>query len=170
MKKACLFLCASLALAAPTARSAPKADASSWPGWGNSSRFDRYSPAGQINTGNVRDLRPVWKYTLKQSGGWEVTPIVADGVLYAQDLQGTAFALDPESGRELWRFATGAGGRMRAVAWWPGEDPDVLVRRACAPRPRRGPLDDDTAMIVIRREAALTGARPAGRRLTSARS
>lgn len=133
MKKACFFLCAGLALAASTAQSAPKADASSWPGWGNSSRFDRYSPASQINIDNVRELRPVWKYTLKQSGGWEVTPIVVGGVLYAQDLEGTAFALDPETGRELWRFATGAGGRMRAVAWWPGDarhTPRVIVSGA----------------------------------------
>jgi glucose dehydrogenase len=126
MKIACIFLCAGLA----AATAAPKADVASWSSWGNSFRFDRYSPADQINVDNVADLRPVWKYTLKQSGGWEVTPIVVGGVLYAQDLEGTAFALDPETGRELWRFATNAGGRMRAVAWWPGDAdhaPRVIV-------------------------------------------
>ncbi len=106
-------------------------DTANWPGWGNSARFDRYSPADQINITNVRSLRPVWIYRPKQqAGGWEVTPIVAGGVLYAQDMEGTAFALDPESGRELWRFATGQPGRMRAAAWWPGDaghDPRVIV-------------------------------------------
>src|SRR5690242_9812223 len=96
---------------------APQRNAGSWPGWGNSARFDRYSPADQINSTNVRDLKPVWITWMKQTGGWEVTPIVANGVLYAQDMQGTAFALDPESGRALWRFATGQVGRMRAPAW-----------------------------------------------------
>jgi quinoprotein glucose dehydrogenase len=120
-----LLAAASLAAAAPPAR-----DTTSWPGWGNSVRFDRYSPAAQINLSNVRSLRPVWSYPIKQAGGWEVTPIVAGGVLYAQDMNGTAFALDPESGRELWRFATGQSGRMRAPAWWPGDKthgPRVII-------------------------------------------
>ena len=115
------------ALSAPSI----KPDAFSWPGWGNSLRFDRFSPADQINTSNVSALRPIWKYSLKQpGGGWEVTPIVVDGVMYAQDMEGTAFALDPESGRELWKFATGQRGRMRAVAWWPGDSrhsPRVII-------------------------------------------
>jgi quinoprotein glucose dehydrogenase len=105
-------------------------DTSSWPGWGNSTRLDRYSPADQINLANVRDLHPVWIYRIKQAGGWETTPIVAGGVLYAQDMAGTAFALDPESGRELWRFATGQTGRMRSPAWWPGDPghgPRVII-------------------------------------------
>ena len=109
---------------------APQRNAGSWPGWGNSARFDRYSPADQINSTNVRDLKPVWITWMKQTGGWEVTPIVANGVLYAQDMQGTAFALDPESGRALWRFATGQVGRMRAPAWWPGDaghGPRVII-------------------------------------------
>ena len=117
-----------LAFMAPAASARP--DTSGWPGWGNSPRFDRYSAADQINLANVRSLRPVWTWRLKQSGNWEVTPIVVNGVLYVQDLHGTAFALDPESGHEVWRFATGQEGRMRAAAWWPGDGahtPRVII-------------------------------------------
>jgi glucose dehydrogenase len=92
-----------------------------WPGWGNGLRFDRFSPADQINTANVGQLRPVWKYVLAQKGNWEVTPIVIDGVMYAQDMGGVAFALDPETGRKLWQFRSGIGGRMRGVSWWRGD-------------------------------------------------
>src|SRR4051812_7505384 len=121
--RAAATLCLALLPAPGVTAPAQPTDAGSgnWPGWGNSTRFDRYSAASQINTRNVRALRPVWTYAMKQSGGWEVTPIVVDGVLYGQDLEGTAFALDAETGRELWRFATGQQGRMRAPAWWPGD-------------------------------------------------
>ena len=40
--------------------------------------------------------------------GWEITPIVVDGVMYLQDMLGNAFALDPETGKEIWRFSTPA--------------------------------------------------------------
>lgn len=119
-----------LVLLAGTAAAQPPAETADWPGWGNSARFDRYSPATQIDLANVRDLRPVWIHRIRQAGGWEVTPIVAGGILYAQDMAGTAFALAPESGRELWRFATGQTGRMRAAAWWPGDaahGPRVII-------------------------------------------
>ena len=126
----CAFFVAGLDASVAAPQHDVRKDATSWPGWGNSARFDRYSPADQINAANVKDLRPVWIVPLKQAGGWEVTPIVVDGVLYTQDMQGTAFALDPESGRELWRFATGQVGRMRAAAWWPGDaahGPRVII-------------------------------------------
>ena len=63
-------------------------DAAELAGLGQQRRFDRYSPADQINTANVKDLRPVWIFPLKQAGGWEITPIVVDGVLYTQDMAG----------------------------------------------------------------------------------
>jgi glucose dehydrogenase len=107
--------------AAPPVQFPANSDASSWIGWGNTSAFDRYSPADQINTSNVAQLRPVWKYLLPDKGNWELTPIVAEGRMYGQDMQGAAFALDPETGHELWRFSSGVRGKMRAVSYWPGD-------------------------------------------------
>lgn len=92
-----------------------------WPGWGNSLRFDRFSPAEQINTATVKDLKPIWQKTLPQRGAWEVTPIVIDGVMYLLDLQGTAYALDAETGRELWHFDSGVHAKNRGVSYWPGD-------------------------------------------------
>ena len=108
------------ALAAAQAMAAP-ADVSEWRAWGNSLRFDRFSPADQINLSSVKNLKPVWKYATTQKGLWEITPIVVGGVMYGEDMAGTAFALEPETGRELWHFATVQPGRMRAVSYWPGD-------------------------------------------------
>ena len=69
------FLCAVWSLAA-----AP--DPHNWTGWGNGPAYDRFAPAGQINTANVSQLKPIWKYVLDQKGGWEITPIVVNGVMY----------------------------------------------------------------------------------------
>lgn len=96
-------------------------DATGWEGWGNGLRFDHFSPADQINAANVSQLRPVWKYVIAQKGNWEITPIVVGGVLYIQDMQGNAIALDPETGRALWHFSTGIRAKMRALSYWRGD-------------------------------------------------
>ena len=115
-----LFLrLAALACAACSLAAAP--DPHEWTGWGNGSAYDRFAPASQINTTDVGQLKPVWKYVLDQKGGWEITPIVVDGVMYLQDMLGNAIALDPETGKEIWRFSSGQRGKMRAVSFWRGD-------------------------------------------------
>jgi quinoprotein glucose dehydrogenase len=119
------WLLGALAATAPAAwgasPSAPAPEEHSWKSWGGSLRFDNYSPAAQINKSNVGMLVPVWTYELPQHGGWELTPIVADGMLYGLDVQGNAFALDPETGKELWKFSSGVRGTNRSVSYWPGD-------------------------------------------------
>jgi glucose dehydrogenase len=110
-----------LALVSVAAAPAPGHNASSWPSWGNGLRYDRFSWADQIDTSNVGQLKPVWKYVITQKGGWEITPIVVKGTMYLQDMLGSAIALDPETGKELWRFSSGQRGKMRAVSYWPGD-------------------------------------------------
>ena len=103
------------------AAAAPNNAAQDWPGWGNGPSYQRFAPADQINASNVNQLKPVWKYTIAQKGYWEITPIVVEGVMYLQDMQGNAIALDPETGRELWRFSSGQPARMRSLSYWPGD-------------------------------------------------
>jgi quinoprotein glucose dehydrogenase len=78
----------------------------------------------QINTSNVSELRPVWVYDTGAKGrGWEENPIVVDEVMYLS-IPGGASAIDPETGRELWRFVPkdlSRPGRNRGVAYWPGD-------------------------------------------------
>jgi len=84
----------------------------------------RYSPLTEINPANVNNLKPVWVYDTGTKGrGWEETPIVVDGVMYLS-IPGGASAIDPETGKELWRFTPkglARPGRDRGVAYWPGE-------------------------------------------------
>ena len=112
---------ASLLLILPAAFAAGAAPAAKpstgdWVGWGNGPGYRRFQPADQINTANVSQLKPVWKYTIAQKGYWEITPIVVDGVMYLQDMEGNAIALDPETGREIWRFASGQAPDQRGQA------------------------------------------------------
>ena len=92
----------------------------------------RYSPLTQINTTNVARLTQAWSYRLRPEGKalvapspnevfQEVTPIVVNGIMYlpAGD---RVVALEPETGKELWRFETPVRGRsVRAVSYWPGD-------------------------------------------------
>jgi glucose dehydrogenase len=105
----------------------PHAD--DWPLFGHDPGGTRYSPLDQINAGNVARLERAWTYHTKERGrSFESTPIVVDGVMYLSTHTQKVIALDPDTGRELWRFDARAPGREnRGVAYWPGD-------RANAPR------------------------------------
>lgn len=117
-------------MAAQAAAPTTGGDANAWTSWGNGLRRDNFSVADQINRSNVATLKPVWIRELKQHGGWEMTPIVVNGIMYVQDLLGNAFALDPETGKDIWRFSSGVRGGNRAVSYWPGDaghEPRIIM-------------------------------------------
>ena len=72
----------------------------------------RYSPLDQINTENVRGLRPAWVFQAGSSGmhagpstySFEAAPIVVDGVMYVSGWDGWVWCLDARTGQELWRY------------------------------------------------------------------
>ena len=72
----------------------------------------RYSSLDQINTRNVKDLRPAWTFQFGQFGlhasegtySFEAAPIVVDGVMYVSAWDGWVFAANAETGQELWRY------------------------------------------------------------------
>lgn len=49
----------------------------------------------------------------------EVTPIIADGLMFVSTPYGRVVALDPETGKEVWTYAAQAP--TRGVAYWPGD-------------------------------------------------
>ena len=74
-----------------------------WTTYHGQASGNRYSTLTQITTGNVSRLAPQWAFTLPNVAQVQVTPIVADGVMYvsaANDL----YALDAGSGRQLWSY------------------------------------------------------------------
>jgi quinoprotein glucose dehydrogenase len=106
-----LWLCIGLSCsAAPADRSGPAAD---WPAYGGDAGGLRWSPLAEITPANVDALEIAW---IHRSGdvldgtrslgksSLQVTPIMVDGTLYACTPSSQVFALDPETGRERWRY------------------------------------------------------------------
>jgi quinoprotein glucose dehydrogenase len=82
---------------------------------------NHYSALDQINLSNVAQLEKVWIYHTQDSGQIQCNPIIVDGVLYGVTASVEPFALDAETGREIWRVrdslkATWYG--LRGVSYW----------------------------------------------------
>ena len=69
--------------------------------------FDRksYSPLKQINKSNVKRLVPIWNTSVMNDQGELAAPTIYNGVMYVINGKWT-FALDVETGRQIWRTPT----------------------------------------------------------------
>jgi quinoprotein glucose dehydrogenase len=96
----------------PSAATADGVAPGDWAAYGHSWRGDRFSPLAQITPANAGKLRPAWIFhtgDLKGPGDpdeftYEVTPIKVGGLVYLCSPHDVVFALDPDSGRQVWRF------------------------------------------------------------------
>jgi alcohol dehydrogenase (cytochrome c) len=61
-----------------------------------------FSPLTEINRTNVKNLRPVWSYSVQDNSRWSPTPIVANGIMYVTEGNGRVLALDVVSGEIKW--------------------------------------------------------------------
>jgi alcohol dehydrogenase (cytochrome c) len=64
----------------------------------------RYSKADQINTGNVKKLRPAFVFQTAVVESMETSPIVVDGVMYVTTSYDHVYAVDATTGQELWHY------------------------------------------------------------------
>jgi len=64
----------------------------------------RYSKADQINTGNIKKLRPAFVFQTAVVESMETSPIVVDGVMYVTTSYDHVYAVDATSGQELWHY------------------------------------------------------------------
>jgi quinoprotein glucose dehydrogenase len=104
-----------------------------WRTYGHDSLGQRYSRLAQINPANVSRLKLAWQYAIDPKAvdldpstraltATEAVPIMVDGVIYTPTLQHTIAALEPESGKELWKYALGTvGAPLRGVSYWAGD-------------------------------------------------
>ena len=114
MTRYALCILAVLAQAAPLRGALAQAPGSSdWGYYGGDALGQHFSSLDQINRDNVARLVPAWTYRTGElgagfaSGGkltFEATPVLAFGRLYLETATNVVIALDPESGRERWRF------------------------------------------------------------------
>ncbi len=88
---------------------APAAANGEWASYGNTLHGTRYSPLAQITQANAGKLTQAWLYHMagaagrRPVGGLEVTPLMVDGLLYGCTGFSDVFALDPITGRQVWR-------------------------------------------------------------------
>jgi membrane-bound PQQ-dependent dehydrogenase (glucose/quinate/shikimate family) len=121
------------------------AQSGDWPVYGHDPGGMRYSDLDQITTKNVAHLSRAWTYHTgemparsgprgQRQTAFETTPLVVKGVLYLSTASNRIIALEPESGRELWKYDPQSRhtgpikyGAHRGVAYWPG-DPKTPAR------------------------------------------
>jgi len=99
----------------------PNPENSDWRYYGADPANTKYSPLSQIDASNVQRLEVAWTWTsvdeevrdrnqiIRERGSfrsyaYEVTPLVANGVLYTTTSFGQIAAIDPVSGETLWSF------------------------------------------------------------------
>lgn len=87
-----------------------------WRCWGRDPGGGRYSPLDQINRTNVDRLEVAWIWNAgevrspdRSGARWvfECTPIMVNDRLFVATPLSSTVALDPVTGRELWRYAVG---------------------------------------------------------------
>jgi quinoprotein glucose dehydrogenase len=102
-----------LALAAALVAPCAKASEPGWPAYGGDAGGQRFSPARQITPANVARLTQAWSFSTgdmatkgeaMKRASFENTPILAAGRLYICSAFNEVSALDPATGRQLWRF------------------------------------------------------------------
>jgi quinoprotein glucose dehydrogenase len=128
--------------------------AGEWPMYNRDLAGTRFSPLAQINTKNVANLKEAWNFKIGRhpssggiTGGHELTPIVLNGVMYLTTTNAVV-ALEPETGKELWRYPIAQGQpSRRGVSFWPGDSnnpPRIIFtagRKMVGLNARTGKLD-----------------------------
>src|SRR5436190_1854859 len=88
-----------------------------WPTYGGNLASHRYSPLGQINKDNFRNLRIAWRLKTDFLGPtpdnlYSATPLYVNGVLYTTaGTRRAAIALNPGTGEMLWMHRGDEGPR-----------------------------------------------------------
>jgi len=104
-----------------------------WPAYGHDPAGQRYSPLTQINVKNVSKLKLAWQYGIDPGSisldaatrvltSTEAVPIMAGGVLFTPTVHHSIVALEPETGKEIWKYDLGSvGAPLRGVTYWEGD-------------------------------------------------
>jgi alcohol dehydrogenase (cytochrome c) len=68
--------------------------------------LQRFSPLTTLNKDNVKNLLPVWAFSLggEKQRGQESQPLVSDGVMYITGSYSRMYAIDLKTGKELWQY------------------------------------------------------------------
>ncbi len=108
-----------------------------WHYYGQDAQGTKYSPADQIDAGNVQNLQVAWRWknpdnalgqeVRQRPGHFKATPLMVDGTLYVSTGLSVAAAIDAGSGETRWVFNPEAyklgrpantGWQHRGLAYW----------------------------------------------------
>lgn len=133
-----------------------------WSAYGRSGYGDRYAPAAQITPANVGQLKQAWSFHTGDFKGAgdpgeianEVTPIKVNGMLYMCTPHNIVIALDPDTGKEIWRHDPKINRDAkryqhmicRGVSYWDVNAPSLAADSATnsATKPSAPPADAAT--------------------------
>jgi len=100
-----------LSIAANASSPAFAGEHDDWTHYGGSQHGLQYSSLSRITPENVDQLEEVWRFRTGELGeghrepfAFEANPILVEGRLYFPTGSAIVFALDPQTGEEIWRF------------------------------------------------------------------
>jgi glucose dehydrogenase len=92
-----------------------------WTSYGGDPGSQRYSKLKQIDTKNVQNLKRAWTFhTGDSSGFFESAPLVINSVVYFTSPNAGVFALELETGKQIWKYEAKNFTR-RGLSYWPGD-------------------------------------------------
>jgi quinoprotein glucose dehydrogenase len=113
-----------------------RTDNVNWPVYRGSAESTAYAALDQINTTNVNRLEVAWKYNTGDAregnrSTIQCNPIIVNGMMYVSSPQLKLMALNPESGKEIWKFnpfdSMVSSGVNRGVSYWSDGDRDKRI-------------------------------------------
>ena len=133
------------------------ASRSGWESYNGDLQGRRYSSLAQINKGNVAGLKLAWQYGVRSpsasnpnlSARSQAIPIVVGSRLYTPTGDRSIVALDPATGREIWKHDLGeVGAPTRGVSYWAGDGTHRPTILASTSDGRLLALDAATGVLV----------------------
>lgn len=133
------------------------AQSTGWESYNGDPQGRRFSPLTQVNATNVSKLKLAWQYGVEtpkpgaQSAPilTQAVPILVRGILYTPTAQHSIVALDPATGKEIWKHDLGTvGAPNRGVSYWAGDgrlSPRILAGTSDG---RLLALDAETGKLV----------------------
>ena len=91
-----------------------------WATYSGGAHSSQYSALTQINKSNVSQLEVAWTFPV--TGTVIFNPLIVDNVMYLQASNNTLAALDPATGKELWRKQMAGTFGARGMNYWESAD------------------------------------------------
>lgn len=118
-----------------------------WAAYSGDKGSTKYTALDQINAGNVGELEVAWTWDSpdnaiakanpsKTPGGYKVTPLVVNGVMYVNTTYAIVSAINPATGETLWQFDPkvwegprpgNLGFNARGLAYWEDDKGDGRI-------------------------------------------